>query len=309
MLEFVRFQNYRFFRAVDLPLGRFTVLVGPNATGKSTLLRIVAPEDRQPRFLSSDVSAGATEGVITHALMVGQNRATYMNSYPATKPAVTPLPYSSQLLHLGLIELRAENTLEAAGQLQRDGSNLTNFFASLSRPQQEAASKEICRLAPVFQDVAARPTTNGRHHLVFQDRWRPEIWYPPPAVSDGTMLLTALVLLRFQSPVPQLIAIEEPERGLHPWLLREVVSLLRRLATGELGGPAIQVVLATQSAELLSYVEPDDVRFISRHPDTGDAIIERAPVGTEGWAEAYRNYDSSLPSMWLAGGLGGVPGR
>src|SRR6185312_11275344 len=97
--------------------------------------------------------------------------------------------------------------------LASDGSNLANVFASLTRQQQTALAAELCALVPVFQDVGTEPVGNGNHQVRFQDRWNPELWYPPNEVSDGTMLVLALLTAKFQKPMPQLIGIEEPERG------------------------------------------------------------------------------------------------
>lgn len=122
------------------------------------------------------------------------------------------------------------------------------------------------------------------------------------------MLVTAYVLLQHQDPAVDLIAIEEPERGIHPYLLGELVNMWRKMSRGEIGPRPVQIVLATHSAELLDHVEPSEVRFLRRDSSTGEVVVEEAPANTEGWREAYRTYQDSLGSMWLSGGLGGVPG-
>jgi AAA15 family ATPase/GTPase len=39
MIESVHFRNFKALRDTTLPLGRFTLIVGPNASGKSTALQ------------------------------------------------------------------------------------------------------------------------------------------------------------------------------------------------------------------------------------------------------------------------------
>jgi predicted ATPase len=123
------------------------------------------------------------------------------------------------------------------------------------------------------------------------------------------MLAFAYLLLRFQESPADFIGIEEPERGLHPFLLGKLIELLRGLTTGQFGGKPIQVMLATHSAELLNFVEPNEVRFFSRSPKDGSVVIEKAPPDSSDWRKAYHEYQDSLGSMWLSGGLGGVPGN
>ena len=47
---------------------------------------------------------------------------------------------------------------------------------------------------------------------------------------------------------------------------------------------------------------------MSRDAKTGEVRIEEAPSDNDEWRSAYRTYQDSLGSMWLSGGLGGVPG-
>jgi hypothetical protein len=81
----------------------------------------------------------------------------------------------------------------------------------------------------------------------------------------------------------------------------------RKLATGDGGKRPLQIVLATQSAGLLEFLQPEEVRFLSRSSDDGAVIVEEAPVGTESWRDAYEAHQRSLGNAWLSGGLGGVP--
>ena len=105
------------------------------------------------------------------------------------------------------------------------------------------------------------------------------------------------------------IAIDEAERGLHPYLLGELMGFWRRLSSGELGGKPVQIILATHSAELLAHAQPHEVRFLSRSNDDGSVCVREAQTDTPEWEEAFREYAGSLGDIWLAGGLGGVPAR
>ena len=118
------------------------------------------------------------------------------------------------------------------------------------------------------------------------------------------MLALALLALAYQPKPAELVAIEEPEHGLHPYLLGQLVDLLRALSTRK--ERPIQVVLATQSSELLDRLEPEEVRFLRRKPD-GSVGIEAADTETPEWKNAYEAHQESLASLWLSGAVGGVP--
>lgn len=155
-------------------------------------------------------------------------------------------------LHLDVNALRSENLLKQESTLAVNGANLTNVFATLPRRVQAAAAAEFCKLVPVFADVDVRPSEQGRHRLCFLDRWRDDLWYDPADVPDGhDAHVRVLAAPAPHRPALGLLTIEEPEHGLHPYLLAQLVELLRGIAEGTIGRRAIQVVLATHSAELL----------------------------------------------------------
>jgi predicted ATPase len=151
-----------------------------------------------------------------------------------------------------------------------------------------------------------RPLGAGNHRVVLQDRWR-DIWYEPVNVSDGSLIVLALLTLGYQDPSPDLLVIEELERGLHPYLIGEILTILRKMTAGEVGKKQTQIVLATHSAELLEFANPKEVRFLKRMDDGGVAV-EEAPTSAPDWEQVVKDHQGSLGTLWLSGGLGGVPG-
>lgn len=196
----------------------------------------------------------------------------------------------------------------AAPRLTTNGGNLANAFFTLTRREREELARQFCELIPTFSDVDVVPLSEGKLHLQFQDRWAPSTWYTAQNVSDGTMLILAYLVLQYQREKLDLILIEEPERGLHPYLLRSLVEFLRKLASGEVGPRAIQIVLATHSADLLDHVLPEEARFLTRDAGDGSVRVDTIPATEPGWQSAFRAFDGSLGAMWKSGGLSGVPG-
>jgi len=188
---------------------------------------------------------------------------------------------------------------------------LTNVFGSLTRKQQMELSKAFCGLVPVFRDVDAVPTKQGNHELRFQDRWSERVWYRPREVSDGTMLLLAYLTLRYQEPQVELLTVEEPDRGLHPYLMEQLVGFFRTLSAKQLDDTSkpLQIVVATHSAELLEYCLPEEVRFLDRAPEDGSVRVRQVDTTSPDWEKTFGAYRQSLGSVWLSGGIGGVPGR
>ena len=305
MIVSVQIENLRCIRAATIDFAPLTVLVGSNASGKSTVLEALAP---QRALTLRDVWMRRPAQVSIVVAYTGGRIGRRLLQHPGGAENLQ-LQHSFQLLRLDLAQLRRANTLARQERLTPAGDNLANVFATLTRKQQTSLGEELSRLVPVVSDVDVEPTQHGDHQLRFQDRWSPDIWYAPNEVSDGTILMTAFLTLQYQQPPIDLLVIEEPDRGLHPYLVSQLVAFLRKLSTGEVGGKPIQVVMATHSAELLDYVRPEEVRFLNRNRETGALEVHKVDPNSPDWQATYNEYRESLGSLWLSGGLGGVPGE
>lgn len=304
MIRQLQIANFRCLRSVTLNLEPLTVFVGANASGKSSVFAALQGQLSHENRWNRD--ATVVVDVITTSNPGATESLTLKTNGEVSRAGRFP---ECMVFQLDLSQLRRANQLLEMHHLAADGHGLANFFATLTRRAQDEVSQQYCKLVPMFADIAARPSGSGHHRIVFQDRWRSEIWYEPNQVSDGSILLLAFLLLPYQSPAPDIVAIEEPERGLHPYLMGQLIGALRKLANGELGPRPVQVLLATHSAELLEFVEPREVRFFHRSKGSGETVVEQAPVDDPSWLKSLREYDDSLGDLWLSGGLGGVPGR
>lgn len=303
MIETLHIENFRCLRDVKMSLRPLTVFVGANASGKSSAFAALQSVwGWNDPWLRDELS---TIRVTIHDQREGSRTRTWSKGYLQPQGNWWPM---TQVLQLDLGQLRSPVVVEESRLLTTNGSGLANLFDTLTRKEQDQVAKHFCSLVPMFQDVAVRPSSGGYQRFVWQDRWKSNLWYEPQQVSDGTLLILAYLLLPFQSPAPDLVAIEEPERGLHPFLLGELITALRKLATGELGTKPVQIILATHSADLLEHVDPSEVRFFHRRQDTGETVVREAPTSNPGWPKLLREYDNSLGDLWLSGGLGGVPG-
>lgn len=206
--------------------------------------------------------------------------------------------------------MRAANIASAARRLESDGTNLSAVFATLPRAIQVAVGAELARLVGVVRDVDSRPhesAGDGKVVLQFLDRWKDDLWLIPSQVSDGTLIFLAFLTLQHQSPQVDVIAIEEPERGLHPYLVGELIGFLRNMSQGKIGGRAVQIVMATHSPLVLNHLLPEEVRFMRRDATTGDVVVDTPPVGDAQFQHAFEVYEKELGGMWLSGGMSGVP--
>jgi predicted ATPase len=90
--------------------------------------------------------------------------------------------------------------------------------------------------------------------------------------SDGAVLFLGLIAL-IHSPEPlKLLLIEEPEKGVYPKRLEEVIRLIRRLHEAPSGRAAPQIIMTTHSPYLLTSFQPDEVTLMARRNGNGPVL-------------------------------------
>lgn len=93
-------------------------------------------------------------------------------------------------------------------------------------------------------------------------------------------MLLFFTALTYHPRPPRTILIEEPEKGLHPKRLGQVVQLLRDLTKGKFGDHPAQVIVTTHSPYLLDFVNlPHDQVLVFRR--NGDGSSTAQPADTD----------------------------
>jgi predicted ATPase len=130
---------------------------------------------------------------------------------------------------------------------------------------------------------------------VVEDRIRGAI--NPRSVSDGTIrLLAMMVIAHWSARRSTLLAIEEPENGLHPHLSKHVVELLRTASETR------QVLATTHNPSFLDELEPEEVILCDK--EDGFTVVRHASEIAE--IKSFRKH-FRLGELWEQGTLGGIP--
>lgn len=154
----------------------------------------------------------------------------------------------------------------------RDGGNWPSVLRSLDPegPGLELRAA-LCRLVPDLTDYNVLDA-GGLNIARFQHRdARGDLWRAAPLESDGTLRAAALITATLQRPLPVLLGVEEPETAIHVRALGVIVDFLLDAADHA------QVVLTTQSPDLLDLLPPDAVRVVTRD-DRGTTVHPIDPV-------------------------------
>jgi predicted ATPase len=94
---------------------------------------------------------------------------------------------------------------------------------------------------------------------------------PASQASDGTLLVLAYLAILYLPEPPRLLLIEEPENGIHPKRLQDILEILRNLVHEQ---SHTQVVLTTHSPYVLDLFKPEEVTLCTKL-DSGEIKTTR----------------------------------
>lgn len=183
------------------------------------------------------------------------------------------------------------------------GENLAVILHKLSkqngkdRGAMESIIASLKSVVPGFRDVKTTqlPVEGKWAFQVVEEKIRGAI--NPDSVSDGTIRLLALmVIANWKAGQPSLVAVEEPENGLHPHLSEHIVSILRSASEQR------QVIVTTHNPAFLDYLTPSEIILCDKLD--GFTRVQRASDIED--IEQFRKH-FRLGELWVQGTLGGIP--
>jgi energy-coupling factor transporter ATP-binding protein EcfA2 len=339
MIKSIEFQNFKVLRNTALPLGRFTLIVGPNGSGKSTALEpfqiMIGNQPISFQKAASTAVKSTPNSVIQVKLIFEEGVSDYYLALRASfgssgvewiwltttgGVAGRGLGWNSefwpQLQRIRVYSLdprflHQQVPLQPNWEFNSDLPSLAGVLdrlRDLTPERFEALNVELHRLLPEFDRILFDTPAQGYRAFLLRTR---EGHHPIPAadLSQGTLLALTILTLAYLPDPPPVIGLEEPDRGIHPRLLRQLRDALYRLSYPESFGekrPPVQVIATTQSPYFLD--------LFTDHPEQ---IVIAEKAGLEARFERLMDRpdmqeilgDAPLGEAWYSGVLGGVPSR
>lgn len=185
--------------------------------------------------------------------------------------------------------------------LRGDGNNLAAFLFLLKQKHSEEYGfirAVVRRVAPFFDDFQLAPQLLNPSKIRLE--WKhagSDAYFDASSFSDGTLRFIALatLLLQPESLRPSVILIDEPELGLHPYAITMLAALIQQASV------KTQMVVSTQSPQLLDNFEPADV-LVAERAGGGTQLKRLENEKLASWLETY-----GLGQLWEKNELGGRP--
>ena len=337
MLDAITFQNFKVLRNATLPLAPFTLIVGPNGSGKSTalqaLLALTPPAQANfEKFVTAGLEvtdrtvveitfqwSDLYEKMVTTVrwLRGGRSRRDHVRPPTLLGQELSPPPQhllNSLLSRIRVYSLDASAIIQSvqlkpAVELSPNGHNLAVVMDSLrdKDPERfEALNDELGRWLPEFDHILFETPNTGQRAFLLRTR-KGHHKIPATDLSQGTVLALAILTLAYLPDPPPLIGIEEPERGVHPRLLRNIQTALYRLSYPEQFGEErqpVQVIATTHSPYFLDLYKDHPEEIVIAQKTSDGAAFQR--LSDQPHIMEVLD-DAPLGEVWYSGILGGVP--
>lgn len=331
MIAAVHFKNFKALRSAAVQLGAFNLLIGPNGSGKTSLLQALlrlralaglpanhthelahavtgGPEIEfafDPPFAGLRVKAAcAHDGFVCDTLVVDHPPGPEgERQWEALRERLRTIRgYLFDHYAMAVPARRDDNR-----ELASNAGNLAAILAHWRDTQPETLNQlqaEFRRIVPEFHGLDFQ-TVGERVELIASVNGDK---VPADSLSQGTLYLLAVLTLAFSPEPPGVVCLEEADRGVHPRMLREVRDALYRLSYPRDFGhlrPPVQVITTTHSPYLLDLFKEHPEEIILANKEGRTAHFERLS-GRADLRELLG--ESNLGDLWFSGILGGTPG-
>lgn len=326
MIASIAFRNFKALRNTHVELEPFNLVIGPNGSGKTSLIESIMRLRTLSRLPLSSSDAGPQrqggpeiefafdaphDGVRARLGCVSDLLCDTLRIEPAGAAGWPELrtklgTIRGYVLDHHALAKTARRTDGA--ELAPDGGNLAAVLAHLRQSSPDAFSGltgELLRLMPEFQSLELVEHSDDR--VEFGLRLRDNGVVPADEVSQGMLYLLGVLALAFDPAPPSVLCIEEVDRGIHPHMLREMRDALYRLSYPKSFGSErhpVQVITTTHSPYFIDLFRehPEEVVISHKH---GRAATFTRLADRPDLPELLR--EGSLGEMWYSGILGGVP--
>jgi len=341
MIEKIRYKNFKALRDATLPLGRFTLIVGANGTGKTTAIQALSQIDQISHenfrnYLTKGLNQEHDQIQIQVFWKNFSVKRTISDEQPTTNhyldqnegnlggssgSFVTSLRQtfgnkveSEAIKNFRVFSFDAESISDATSltpniEIESNGRNLAGVLWQIQSSEPEVfeeLNNELQNWFPEFDRVVFEIPENGKVSFLLRTKFGKHK-IKANDLSDGTRLALAYLTIAYLPNPPKIVAFEEPGRGIHPRLLRNIQEAMYRLAYPENYGEKrepVQVIATTHSPYLLDLYKDYPEEVVIAGKDENGVHFERL-VEQPHFEEVIQ--DAPLGEIWYTGVLGGVP--
>jgi predicted ATPase len=181
---------------------------------------------------------------------------------------------------------------QPVGFLDDRGHGLAGIYFAIRNRNDDAFARivdDVRRHFPTIKGLRVKAVTSSK--VVLEVELVNGARVEAARLSEGLLYYLAFAALRYMDPV-SLLLVEEPENGLHPARIAEVMRILRAIVEES----GTQVLMATHSPLVVNELKPDEVSVVTRTPEAGTRV--KRIKDTPDFEERSKIY--ALGELWIA---------
>ncbi len=186
--------------------------------------------------------------------------------------------------------------------LREDGANLAAVLFRIRTTDPtgyQRILRSIQQVAPFFEDFTLQPSRLNSNVIKLEWKERgSDLYLDGHSLSDGTLRFICMATMLHQPEPPEVIVIDEPELGLHPFAITVLANLFRSVATER----SVQIVAATQSTAFVNQLSPEEIIVVDRDQQNGSTFRRPTEQEISTWLDEY-----GLGDLWEKNVIGGRP--
>jgi predicted ATPase len=326
-------KNYRCIQDIEFKLTPLHAVIGPNDSGKSSILRALRTGMQlfAGKFSKNDVQEilpfdpGINDNTIIelrfnetahHAAFdyrvtsingqiteeIPQMPDKYFRSiFDVTMVKITPkdvtfgemIKQLPRMVRLDPDSLRLPGSMIPSSQpidFKENGIGLAGVLDALMKRNVDgyiSIREQVRKLFPTVESIGLENISENEMALEF--KLKNGIRVPSAFMSEGMLYYLAFAALQHLEPASVLF-IEEPENGLHPSRIHNVMDIIRDISK------TTQVLIATHSPLVINEMGPNEVTVVWREDDKGTQTMQLN--ATEEFEHRSKVY--ALGELWLS---------
>ncbi|MBS1251957.1 MAG: Chromosome partition protein Smc [Anaerolineales bacterium] len=173
-----------------------------------------------------------------------------------------------RLLQLNPEVLRRPNSVRGPARLSANGDNLARTLARIERENPfvlNDISRDLSNLVPGVLNIEVEEDETKEVYVIYANTQN-ERRFSSRTLSDGTLRLLTLITLANDPEYRGVLCFEEPENGVHPFRMSQMVGLLRSLSADftddtEADWPLRQLLVNTHSPLMMAQLKDTELLF------------------------------------------------
>lgn len=155
--------------------------------------------------------------------------------------------------------LKLSSPIIAKKSLEENGANISIVLQQIlkDKKKRDKLIKLVESCLPYVKSLEVENNIDKSVSYTITEKYNTQSLYAQ-FLSDGTVSILALIIALYFNKNEQVIVLEEPERNLHPQLMRKLIEMIKDVST------KTQVFITTHNPELIKYAELESIYFASR---------------------------------------------